>query len=104
MRFIAGHHRSGKLELNWNELPQPNQTLVFYMGLNGLETICEQLKQHGMEAEMPIALIEKGTSDRQRVFTGDLDSLPNIVRSQKPRLRHYYCRHCSQSASKTRLV
>ena len=81
MRFIAGHHRSGKLELNWNELAQPNQTLVFYMGLNGLETICEQLKQHGMEATMPIALVEKGTSDRQRVFTGDLDSLPNIVRS-----------------------
>ena len=47
--FIAGHHRSGKLELNWNELAQPNQTLVFYMGLNGLETICEQLKRfwHG---------------------------------------------------------
>ena len=51
------------------------------MGLNGLETICEQLKQHGMNAQMPIALVEKGTSDRQRVFTGDLDSLPSIVRA-----------------------
>jgi uroporphyrin-III C-methyltransferase/precorrin-2 dehydrogenase/sirohydrochlorin ferrochelatase len=81
VRFIAGHHRSGKLELNWNELAQPNQTLVFYMGLNGLETICEQLKKHGLESDMPVALIEKGTSDRQRVFTGNLDTLPNIVRS-----------------------
>ena len=98
MRFIAGHHRSGKLELNWNELAQPNQTLVFYMGLNGLETICEQLKQHGMEATMPIALVEKGTSDRQRVFTGDLDSLPILFAALRLRLRPYYCRHCSQSA------
>lgn len=80
VRFIAGHHRSGKLDLNWNELAQPNQTLVFYMGLNGLETICEQLKAHGLDANMPVALVEKGTSDRQRVFTGDLDTLPSIVR------------------------
>jgi uroporphyrin-III C-methyltransferase/precorrin-2 dehydrogenase/sirohydrochlorin ferrochelatase len=80
VRFIAGHHRSGKLDLNWNELAQPNQTLVFYMGLNGLETICEQLKAHGLDANMPVALVEKGTSDKQRVFTGDLDTLPSIVR------------------------
>ena len=80
VRFIAGHHRSGKLDLNWPELVMPNQTLVFYMGLNGLETICEQLKAHGLDANMPVALVEKGTSDRQRVFTGDLDTLPSIVR------------------------
>jgi uroporphyrin-III C-methyltransferase/precorrin-2 dehydrogenase/sirohydrochlorin ferrochelatase len=80
VRFIAGHHRSGKLELNWQELVQPNQTLVFYMGLNGLETICQQLQQHGLDTETPIALIEKGTSDRQRVFTGNLITLPKIVR------------------------
>ena len=51
------------------------------MGLNGLETICEQLKAHGLNADMPVALVEKGTSDRQRVFTGNLDTLPNIVRT-----------------------
>ena len=81
VRFIAGHHRSGKLELNWDELAQSNQTLVFYMGLNGMETICQQLKEHGLNAKTPAALVEKGTSDRQQVFVGDLDSLPNIVRS-----------------------
>jgi len=80
VRFIAGHHRSGKLDLNWSELAQPHQTLVFYMGLNGLETICQQLKEHGLSSGMTVALIEKGTSDRQRVFTGNLDTLPSIVR------------------------
>jgi uroporphyrin-III C-methyltransferase/precorrin-2 dehydrogenase/sirohydrochlorin ferrochelatase len=80
VRFIAGHLRSGKMDLNWPELVQPNQTLVFYMGLNGMETICEQLKQHGLDAQTPAALIEKGTTDRQQVFIGDLDSLPDIVR------------------------
>ncbi len=80
VRFIAGHLRSGKMDLNWPELVQPNQTLVFYMGLNGMETICEQLKEHGLDAQTPAALIEKGTTDRQQVFIGDLDSLPETVR------------------------
>jgi uroporphyrin-III C-methyltransferase/precorrin-2 dehydrogenase/sirohydrochlorin ferrochelatase len=80
VRFIAGHLRSGKMDLNWPELVQPNQTLVFYMGLNGMETICQQLKDHGLDPATPCALIEKGTSDRQQVFVGDLDTLPGIVR------------------------
>jgi uroporphyrin-III C-methyltransferase/precorrin-2 dehydrogenase/sirohydrochlorin ferrochelatase len=80
VRFIAGHLRSGKMELNWPELVQPNQTLVFYMGLSGMETICQQLKDNGLAADTPLALVEKGTTDNQRVFTGDLDTLPAIVR------------------------
>jgi uroporphyrin-III C-methyltransferase / precorrin-2 dehydrogenase / sirohydrochlorin ferrochelatase len=80
VRFIAGHLRSGKMDLNWPELVQPNQTLVFYMGLNGMETICDELKQHGLDPQTPAALIEKGTSNNQQVFIGDLDSLPGIVR------------------------
>jgi len=80
VRFIAGHLRSGEMDLNWPELVQPNQTLVFYMGLSGMETICRSLKAHGLAASTPAALIEKGTTDQQRVFVGDLDSLPSIVR------------------------
>lgn len=80
VRFIAGHLRSGKMDLNWPELVQPNQTLVFYMGLSGMETICEKLKDHGLAADTPAALVEKGTTEDQRLFTGDLDSLPGIVR------------------------
>jgi uroporphyrin-III C-methyltransferase/precorrin-2 dehydrogenase/sirohydrochlorin ferrochelatase len=81
VRFIAGHLRSGKMDLNWPELVQPNQTLVFYMGLNGMETICQQLMEHGLDSQTPAALIEKGTSPRQQVFVGDLQNLPHIVRT-----------------------
>ena len=49
VRFIAGHLRSGKMDLNWPELVQPSQTLVFYMGLSGMETICQQLKIMGWQ-------------------------------------------------------
>lgn len=85
VRFITGHQRDGTLNLPWSELTTPGQTLVFYMGLNGLETICTQLIRHGQSEDMPAALIEKGTSHRQRVFTGTLASLPGIVRRGEAR-------------------
>jgi uroporphyrin-III C-methyltransferase/precorrin-2 dehydrogenase/sirohydrochlorin ferrochelatase len=50
------------------------------MGLSGMETICQHLKDHGLAADTPVALVEKGTTDNQRVFIGDLDTLPAIVR------------------------
>jgi len=80
VRFITGHQKEHKYDLNWSELVAPNQTLVFYMGLNGLETICQQLLSYGMDSTTPAALIEKGTTTRQRVFIGDLSTLPQKVR------------------------
>jgi len=80
VRFITGHQKDHKYNLNWSELVAPNQTLVFYMGLNGLETICQQLLSYGMDSTTPAALIEKGTTTRQRVFIGDLSTLPQKVR------------------------
>lgn len=85
VRFIAGHRRDDKLELPWRELAAPGQTLVFYMGLNGLETICRELVAAGMGPDMPAALIEKGTTLRQRVFVGTLADLPGKVRQGEAR-------------------
>jgi len=80
VRFITGHRKGGELNLAWKEYVSSSQTLVFYMGLNGLESICEKLQEYGMDSEMPAALVEKGTSPKQRVFTGNLKTLPSIVR------------------------
>jgi uroporphyrin-III C-methyltransferase/precorrin-2 dehydrogenase/sirohydrochlorin ferrochelatase len=85
VRFITGHMRGGKRDLNWPELVLPNQTLVFYMGLSGLETICQGLITHGLDETMPAALIEKGTTEAQQVLVGDLSSLPDIVRQAGPK-------------------
>jgi uroporphyrin-III C-methyltransferase/precorrin-2 dehydrogenase/sirohydrochlorin ferrochelatase len=85
VRFITGHQKDNTLDLNWSELVAPNQTLVFYMGLNGLETICQQLMSYGMAPSTPAALIEKGTTERQRVFIGALDTLPDKVRKGEAR-------------------
>ncbi|MEZ5529125.1 MAG: siroheme synthase CysG [Porticoccaceae bacterium] len=80
VRFITGHLKDHSLDLNWQDLVAPNQTLVFYMGLSGLESICKELIARGKSATTPAALVEKGATARQRVFIGDLTTLPDIVR------------------------
>lgn len=82
VRFITGHLKSNKVNLEWPELAAPNQTLVFYMGLSGLPEICRSLIEYGRGAETPAAIIEKGTTPQQRVITGTLASLPELVASK----------------------
>jgi len=73
--FVTGHLKNGTVDLNWPLLATPNQTVVIYMGLIGLPSICERLIEHGVSPDMPIALIERGTTQHQRVFTGTLATM-----------------------------
>ncbi|MFC1664222.1 siroheme synthase CysG [Pseudomonadota bacterium] len=85
VRFITGHLRAGAPELNWHDLVQERQTIVFYMGLVGLENICENLVKHGMDPKMPVALVEQGTTENQRVVVGDLSDIADKVKKNKVR-------------------
>ncbi|MFY9314492.1 MAG: siroheme synthase CysG [Burkholderiales bacterium] len=78
--FVTGHLKNGSMDLNWAALAQPHQTIVFYMGLIGVEVLCRELVAHGLPAATPAALVEAGTTPRQRVLAGTLASLPAIVR------------------------
>jgi len=78
--FITGHLQDGSMNLNWPALAQPRQTIVFYMGLIGVDILCRELIAHGLPAATPAALIQQGTMPEQRVLTGDLETLPGIVR------------------------
>ncbi|QXH58564.1 siroheme synthase CysG [Pseudomonas maumuensis] len=79
VRFVTGHLKDGTSNLPWNDLVAPAQTLVFYMGLVGLPTICAELIRHGRAASTPAALVQQGTTRNQRVFTGTLADLPALV-------------------------
>jgi uroporphyrin-III C-methyltransferase/precorrin-2 dehydrogenase/sirohydrochlorin ferrochelatase len=83
--FVTGHLKDGSMNLNWPMLAQPNQTIVFYMGLVGLPVICRELQAHGVAADMPIALIQQGTTHMQRVFTGTLETIETIVEQERPK-------------------
>ena len=72
---VTGHEKDGELNLNWNSLIQPRQTVVIYMGLTSLETITQGFIDNGADPAMPAAIIENGTRRGQRVVTGTLESL-----------------------------
>ena len=71
MRRAYGFNRTLKSRISraaMKELVYENQTLVLYMGLVGLEQICEQLIEHGQRPDMPVALISKGTTPEQKLL------------------------------------
>lgn len=80
--FVTGHLKNNNVNLNWQQLAAPGQTIVIYMGLVGLKIICQSLIQHGAAADLPIALIQQGTTQKQRVITGTLSSLPDKLKNQ----------------------
>lgn len=81
--FVTGHLKDGSMNLNWKGLAQPDQTIVFYMGLKGLSVICDKLMEHGLPADLPIALVQQATTPRQRVFTGTLGDMPQRIASEE---------------------
>jgi uroporphyrin-III C-methyltransferase / precorrin-2 dehydrogenase / sirohydrochlorin ferrochelatase len=83
--FTTGHLKAKEnskeltLELDWVAMSRPRQTVVIYMGLVGLAQICEKLIEHGVSADMPVAVVQQGTTQRQKVVTATLADLAEKV-------------------------
>ncbi|MGC0823342.1 siroheme synthase CysG [Pantoea agglomerans] len=78
VRLVTGHlQKEGTLA--WQTLAAEQQTLVFYMGLTQAGEIQQQLIKYGMRSDMPVALVENGTTTRQRVVTGTLSELEALA-------------------------
>jgi uroporphyrin-III C-methyltransferase/precorrin-2 dehydrogenase/sirohydrochlorin ferrochelatase len=79
--FVTGHLKDGSMNINWEALVQPRQTIAVYMGIKGLDILSNKLIQYGMPETTPAALVQQGTTQRQRVFTGILKTLPDIPKT-----------------------
>lgn len=78
--FVTGHPRAdGTLSLPWECLARGNQTVVIYMSLGSVSTLCRTLQDHGLASDWPAALIEHGTFSDQRVIVASLSELPRKV-------------------------
>jgi uroporphyrin-III C-methyltransferase / precorrin-2 dehydrogenase / sirohydrochlorin ferrochelatase len=80
--FVTGHLKDDSVNLNWTQLAAPNQTVVIYMGSVGLDKICQALIAHGSAKDLPIALIQQGTTVNQKVITGTLATISTLVANQ----------------------
>src|SRR5690606_9063799 len=80
LHLLTAHSRDGEADHDWAALARPGQTLVFYMGVSGLERLRDRLLAHGLPAGTPFAIVENGGSPRQRVVAGGMAELPELAR------------------------
>ena len=79
IQFVTGHCKKDGQELDWQSLAKANQTLAIYMGVIKSPHIQSELLKHGRKADTPVAIIENGTRKNQRVVTGQLGELADLI-------------------------
>jgi uroporphyrinogen III methyltransferase/synthase len=83
--LVTAHdHPPGTIDrapLDWSALARFPGTLVFYMGVARLDWLCRTLRDEGLAAATPAALIHRGTMPGQRTVVGTLADLPEKVAS-----------------------
>lgn len=77
--YTTGHLKDGTVNLDWTALTRPHQTVVIYMGLGGLAEICNNMIAHGQSPDLPAVAVQQGTTKNQKVVTGTLSTLNNLV-------------------------
>ncbi len=77
LHIITAHRKRGDDSLpDFETLAKLHGTLVFFMGVSSLPEICAGLIHAGMAEQTPAAVIENGTTARQRSIVSDLKHLP----------------------------
>lgn len=80
VHFFTGHGcKDLEPDVEWQVLANEDKTLVIYMGLTNIKTIVKRLVEHGMRKSTPAAVVENGTTKKQRQFFGKLGDLPKIL-------------------------
>lgn len=77
--FVTGHLKNNSIDLDWSAIARPHQTIVIYMGLVGLSILCQQLIIHGLPATLSAAIIQQGTTQKQKIVVGTLQTLPDLA-------------------------
>ena len=82
-RFVTAHLKDGSDNLPWSEFVVEQQTVIFYMALTSANHVCQQLINHGMRKDMPVALVERGTTPEQKVYTTTLTEFSNLINDKE---------------------
>lgn len=83
IRFVAGHCQADEpLDLDWQGLADPDTTLAIYMGLANLHRVQRKLIVSGLPGDTPAAIIEAGTTPRQKRHLATLDKLADLAKER----------------------
>lgn len=84
VRYITGHCQKGaEMNLKWDELADPDTTLVIYMGLAKLKEITQNLMQAGLDHATPAIVIQNGTTPQQRHVAATISTIYDEVTKQQ---------------------
>ncbi|MCP4933615.1 MAG: uroporphyrinogen-III C-methyltransferase [bacterium] len=78
--FVTGHGKDGKVDLDWEALIKPHQTVAIYMGLAQLAILTSEFIGNGADRDLPVAVIDNGTRHNQRVIIGTLSTIADKVK------------------------
>lgn len=75
VRFVTAHFKNDVIEAEWQNYADSNDTLVFYMGMNKIADIAENLFKFGKPANTPIAIVDQGTTAQHKTLISDLTQI-----------------------------
>lgn len=76
VHIITGHQKKNEpIKIDFESCVKCGGTLVFLMGVSNMKMIMEGLMQHGMNKDMPCAVIEQGTRPQQRKVIATVETL-----------------------------
>jgi len=79
--FVTGHEDPEKEEsaVDWEGLAATGGTIVVLMGVNRLPDYTDALLSAGMDADTPVALVERASRPDQQVATGTLETIVGVA-------------------------
>ena len=83
--FVTGHEDPEKNEeiVKWKKLAKSVDTIVIMMGLSRIGIISKQLIEGGMKKSTPVAVIQNGTTPKQKMIVGTLTNIASKIKKEK---------------------
>ena len=81
---ITGNEDPNKKDssIKWDKIATGLDTVAFVMGMNNLPDICKKMMHYGRKEDTPVAVIEWGTTAKQRALTGNLSNIAEKVKER----------------------
>jgi len=85
--FVTGHEdfEKNKDAVRWKKLAKSTDTIVVMMGLSRIGIISKQLLSGGMDKKTPVAVIQDGTTPKQKIITGTISNIAQKIKQSKIR-------------------
>ena len=83
--FVTGHEDPEKKSdvVKWKKLAKSVDTIVIMMGLSRIGIITQKLIDGGMDKNMPVAVIQNGTTPKQKMIKGTVSNISNKIKRNK---------------------